>query len=128
MSLKTSIDKLRSLPMAMFRSSLHLNCQNWANYQMVKNKVKNGLHFLPTEGAIVLEKIIDHINATFANQPQPVPNYLMNSGGSAAIQRLIDAESTILSGNPIYHPSYLFSSNFPLSNICTGRKSVLNGV
>ena len=52
---------------------------------MVKNKVRNGLHFLPTEGAVVLEKIIDHINTTFANQPQLIPNYLMNSGGSAAI-------------------------------------------
>ena len=95
---------------------------------MVKNKPKHGLRFLPTEGAVVLEKIIDHINTTFADRPQPVPNYLMNSGGSAAIRRLIDAESTILSGNPIYHPSYLFSSKFPLSNICTGCKCVLNGV
>ena len=95
---------------------------------MVKNKVRNGLRFLPTEGAVVLEKIIDHINTTFADQAQPVPNYLTNCGGSAAIRRLIDAESTILSGNPIYHPGYLFSSKFPLSNICTGRKSVLNGI
>lgn len=61
MSLKTSIDGNVSL---LTTSELS---PSWVDYQMIKNKVRNSLHFLSTESAIVLEKIINYINTTFAD-------------------------------------------------------------
>ena len=72
--------------------------------------------------------VIDHIEATFVTEPQPVPNYLSACGGRAAIQRVIDAPYSAFSGGRIYHPQYILHQKFALADFCLLRKNVFNGV
>jgi len=101
----------------------------WADYQKTSNgKTVNDVRVISTDAGQLWLAVIDHINKVFADKPQPVPNYLQACGGGQAIQRVLDADSSILPGKGIYHPAYIFEPKFPLSAFCVAIKTVTTGV
>ena len=101
----------------------------WADYQKTSNgKMVNDVRVILMDAAKLWLAVIDHINKVFADKPQPVPNYLQACGGTQAIQRVLDADSSFFPGKGIYHPAYIFKVKFPLSKFCIAIKTVIAGV
>jgi len=102
---------------------------NWRPSQVdKKGQCCNDHRILPHDTSVVWLTAIKYIESAYSKEPQPVPIYLEKCGGSAAVQRLMDSSTTFLCGKAIYHPIHLLSPKFSLTNLCRGRRCVLNAV
>jgi len=80
----------------------------WVEYQKKVDGTMLDDHCVLTKNSATMwQNVIEHIKVVHVKQPPPVLNYLINSGGSEAIQRLIDSPTTFLCNKGIYVLSHL---------------------
>jgi len=91
----------------------------WAEYQKKEDGTMLDDHcVLENNSATMWQNVIEHIKVVHVKQPPPVPKYLMNCGGSEAIQWLIDSPTTFLCNKGIYFLAHLLTLKFGLA--CLG--------